>query len=242
MDKQPIHQPSRFKRFISGRGFYVALAACLLAIGGVTVATFGERMFVRQPADSSDSVSDTRPVEQKVSDQPDERKTTTTTTAATTSAATTTTAPAADLYVLPLGNTLQQPYSGTELLYSVTMQDWRTHEGADFAGEQGQAVKALADGRVTAVESDVFWGERVTIDHGTGVQSTYCGLKPTVKAGDTVKVGETIGTLSAIPCEQAQGLHLHLEMTVDGRTVDPVQAIGREVRYADGSAPTQATE
>lgn len=139
----------------------------------------------RQPADSSDSVSDTRPVEQKVSDQPDERKTTTTTTAATTSAATTTTAPAADLYVLPLGNTLQQPYSGTELLYSVTMQDWRTHEGADFAGEQGQAVKALADGRVTAVESDVFWGERVTIDHGTGVQSTYCGLKPTVKAGDT---------------------------------------------------------
>lgn len=223
-----VHEPSRFKRFINGRGFYVALAACLLAVGGLAVATFGETLFVTEGGESSPN-SDTKPVEQIVTNLPDERKTTTT---ATTTATTTVTTAAADLYILPFGNLVQKVYSDGKPAYSVTMGDWRTHDGVDFAGELGQKVKALADGKVTAVSESPLWGTIITVDHGMDVISRYYGVKPAVKVGDSVKVGETLGTLTAIPCESADAPHLHFEMSIDGKTVDPVAAIGLEMRYA----------
>lgn len=226
-----IHKTSRFKRFMNGRGFYVTLAACLLAVGGVAVATFGETLFVREGGESSSPNSDTTPVEQIVSDLPDDRKTTTTTTATTTTATTTTAA--ADLYILPFGNAVMKAYSDGKPAYSLTMGDWRTHDGVDFAGELGQNVKALADGKVTAVVENPMWGTMITVDHGMDVISRYYGVNATVKAGDNVKVGESIGTLIAIPCEELDAPHLHLEMSIDGKTVDPVKAIGLEVRIVE---------
>ncbi len=229
MDRERIHGTSRFKRFMNGRGFYITLAACLLAAGGIAVATFGEALFVSQPAESQPG-EDTYPVEQIVSGQPEDPTTTTTTTTPTT---TTTTTKAADLYILPMGNTVQKAYSDGQLLYCETMQDWRVHDGVDFAGESGQTVKALADGTVATVEEDPLWGAVITLDHGMDVLSIYRGVTPSVSVGATVKVGDTIGTLGEIPCESAQGVHLHLEMTVDGNKVDPVKALGRDVRYEE---------
>lgn len=225
-----IHESSRFKRFINGRGFYVALAACLLAVGGLAVATFGETLFVTEGGESSSPNSEMTPVEQIVSDLPDDRKTTTTTAATTT---TTTTTAAADLYILPFGNLVQKAYSDGRLAYSETMGDWRTHDGVDFSGELGQKVKALADGKVTTVTESPLWGTVITVDHGMEVLSHYYGVKPAVKAGDSVKVGDLLGTLIAIPCESADEPHLHLEMSIDGKTVDPVAAIGLEVRTVE---------
>ena len=227
MDRKTIHGTSHFKRFIEGRGFYVALAACLLATGGIAVATFGETLFVSQGADEGTSQI-TQPVEQNVTGVP---KDTTTTTAPTTT--TTTSAPAADLYVLPFGNTVLKPYSEGAPTYSETMKDWRTHDGTDFVGEEGQEVRALADGTVTDVSTHPMWGGCVTIDHGLGVLSYYFGVDPCVKQGSTVTVGAKIGELATSPCEAGERAHLHLEMTVDGVRVDPVKAIGREVRTAE---------
>lgn len=237
--KSPLRGPSRFKRFISGKGFYVALAVCLLAIGGIAAATFGQTLFVRETPKEPSTSSGNQPVGQVVNDQPDERKTTTTSTAAPTT--TTTAAPkAADLYVLPMGNLVQQAYSGTAPAYSVTMGDWRVHEGADFAGERDQPIKALADGTVKAViADDPMWGGVVEIDHGIGVVSRYCGIAASVKPGETVKVGSAIGKLAEIPCESAQTPHLHLELMIDDTLVNPVEAIGREVRYQQESIPEE---
>ncbi len=233
MNKSSNHGKSR----LGGRGFYVALAVGLLALGGIAVANFGEALFVKQPAEPDEPQGEHQAVERPVTDQPDDRKTTTTATAATTTATTTTAVqPPADLYVLPLTNTVLKGYSAAEPVYSLTMGDWRVHSGTDFAGEANQPVRALADGRVTSVETDPLWGGRVTVDHGMGVLSYYSGVKPAVSEGDTVQVGQSIGTLAEIPCEAADGPHLHLEMTVDGRSVDPVNAIGREVRYTDDTA------
>ncbi len=226
-----IHKPSRFRRFINGRGFYFALAACIVAVGGIAVATFGQTMFVREGGEQSSPNSDTTPVEQIVSDLPDDRKTTTTTTTSTVAITTTTTA--ADLYILPFGNAVQKAYSDGKPAYSETMKDWRTHNGTDFAGELGQKVRALADGKVMSVTDDPMWGTVLVLDHGMDVLSRYYGVKASVKVGTEVKVGDTIGTLIAIPCESAEAPHLHLEMSIDGKTVDPVAAIGLEVRYLD---------
>ena len=228
MDRKTIHGTSRFKRFIEGRGFYVALAACLLATGGIAVATFGETLFVSQDKDEVSS-SIERPVEQIVTGEPEDRTTTTTVPKTTT----TTAAKAADLFVLPMGNTLLKPYSDGAPVYSETMKDWRTHDGADFVGEDGQEIRALADGTVTAVSTHPLWGGCVTIDHGLGVVSYYFGVEPSVQQGKTVTVGSPIGTLSTAPCEAGERDHLHLEMTVDGVRVDPVKTIGREVRTAE---------
>lgn len=228
MDRKTIHGTSRFKRFIEGRGFYAALAACLLATGGIAVATFGETLFVSQDKDEVSS-SIERPVEQIVTGEPEDRTTTTTVPKTTT----TTAAKAADLFVLPMGNTLLKPYSDGAPIYSETMKDWRTHDGADFVGEDGQEIRALADGTVTAVSTHPLWGGCVTIDHGLGVVSYYFGVEPSVQQGKTVTVGSPIGTLSTAPCEAGERDHLHLEMTVDGVRVDPVKTIGREVRTAE---------
>ena len=223
-------------RFWQGKGVYAALAAVLLALGAVGVATFSQSLFHTEPQDSS--LPYTEPVEQPITNQPDDRTTTTTATTTATTTVATTTEPeeAPDLYILPVSNTVQKPYSPDKLLFSQTMGDWRTHGGVDFAGETGQGVKALANATVQSVAEDPMWGWIITLDHGVGVLSRYCGVTPSVRQGDEVEVGQIIGKLSAIPCESAQTPHLHLEMSVDGQAVDPVTALAKEVRYGDTTA------
>ena len=233
--KETFSGKSRFVRLMRGRGVYVALAASVLAFGGVAVAMLGQELFHSEPGGES-SLPPDEMVEQIVTNQPANR-TTTTTTATTapirTTTATTTATEEAELYILPLSNTVQKPFSVDAPLYCETMQDWRIHTGVDFAGEAEQNVKALANGTVLAIEEDVMWGVCITIDHGVGVVSRYCGVQPSVSKGASVKVGQVIGRLGTVPCESAQRPHLHLEMTVDGIPVDPVTALAKEVRYAD---------
>lgn len=231
---QSIHKESWFKRLLNGKGFYAALAVCLLAIG-VGAAAVVRKAAQKAPETEEPPISSVTPVEKNVTDVPDTRTTapTTTTTAPKPTTTVAQEAPAADLFILPVSNAVQKYYSDGEPVYSVTMQDWRTHDGADFAADEGANVRALADGTVTAVGEDPLWGETLTIDHGVGVSSTYIGVHATVAAGAKVKVGQNIGTIVTIPCEAAQAPHLHLEMTVDGERVDPVEALGRETHPAE---------
>ena len=128
-------------------------------------------------------------------------------------------------------------FSDGKQVYSKTMADWRTHNGVDFKGEKGQKIKALADGTILSIETDALWGKVVTIDHGFGIKSRYCGIEPgDIEKGQKVEVSEVIGTLGDIPCELLDGPHLHLEITVNGAYTDPVEAIGREVKAASATA------
>ena len=219
----------RVRDFLRRNGVYLVLAVSLFAMAGVLVSGLGQRL-VQRPAESE---PEREPVEQIVTNQPDDR--TTTTPATTTTKATTTTqkTEAPDLYVLPLTNTVQKPYSVDAPVYSETMKDWRIHTGVDFAGEEGQTVKAVARGSVAEVREDPLWGGVVAIDHGVGVTSYYFGVQPSVRVGDSLDASSPIGTLMSIPCESAQSPHLHFEMTLDGVPINPVEAIALEVRYAE---------
>lgn len=219
--KKNANGESRLYRFFRSNGVFVALAISLLVVGGVLAVSYGQQADTQTPIET--------PVEQIVTNQPDDRTTTTI-------PPTTTTVESDDpgaLYVLPLTNTVQKPFSVNEPLYSMTMADWRVHTGADFAGEEGQEVRAIADGTVESIETDPLWGEIMVIDHGVGVKSRYCGVSASVNVGDTVELFDVIGNLSEVPCESAQLAHLHFEMLVDGQPVDPVAAIALEVRYAE---------
>lgn len=220
----------RLKKFLMRNGVYLVLAFSLLAVTAVIIAGVTERL---SKPDEEDSLNAQQQVEQNVTGQQDTRTTTTTTSMITQSQTTTKPTEAPDLYLLPLTNTVQKEFSADGPLYCETMKDWRLHLGADFAGEEGQTVKTVTRGTVISITSDPLWGGVVEIDHGVGVVTRYCGVKPTVKVGDTVEIGESIGDLQTIPCECAQTPHLHLEMYVDGQPIDPVAAIALDVRYAE---------
>ena len=230
MKKQSFGE-SRIKHFLRRNGVYLVLTVSLAAVAAVLISGIG--MGLLDAEDSGDPINE--PVEQIVTNQPDDRLTATTATSTTTSSQTTvaTQENAPDLYVLPLTNTVQKPFSADAPLYSETMRDWRIHTGVDFAGELEQIVKAVAQGTVTNIEEDALWGSVITIDHGVGVISRYCGVEASVKVGDKTDASTPIGKLATIPCEAVQMPHLHFEMTVDGVPVDPIEAIALEVRYAE---------
>lgn len=254
MGKINFDEKSKFKKFLSGKGFYAALAVCLTAVCGVAVGTFIHSLPpVSQDPSSQAGVSAAatrkseettreRPVDVPLTNVPDDRTVTTAQTNTTAAPSNVHVGPAQpELFVLPLSNEVLKEYSDGKQVYSKTMEDWRTHNGVDFKGEKGQKVKALADGTILSVEKDALWGSVITIDHGFGIRSKYCGVEPTsIKKGDKVEVSDVIGYVSDIPCELLEGAHLHLEITANGQFVDPVEAIGREVKAANAASTAGA--
>ncbi|MGF6832972.1 biotin carboxyl carrier protein [Paenarthrobacter sp. TE4293] len=96
------------------------------------------------------------------------------------------------------------------------------HRGQDFVAQCGTAVHAAASGKVTfAGWHEYGGGNRVVIDHGNGLETTYNHLSSfTVKVGQTVTRGDTValsGTTGA-----STGCHLHFEVQVNGEVVDPM--------------------
>ncbi len=210
-------------------GLYTALLI------GIAAAGIGSYAAMRQDIeDNLQSVTDEPKLTLGV-DTPATKETITNSTAQSTAPfSTETTAPPDNLpftgsFTLPLGTEILKDYSDGEIVQSKTMGDWRTHNGIDFTGKSGDKVLAIQSGKVKKVYADDIWGTVVEIDHGNGMFAKYCGLKKdsTVKVDSAVKQGAEIGLLDKIPIEEADGTHLHLEITVDGKTVDPLAAMNR---------------
>lgn len=121
----------------------------------------------------------------------------------------------------PLQNGITKPFSGEDLVYSETLRDWRVHNGTDFAAEQGEAVCAAADGIVSKVYDDGLMGHVVVIESGS-MEVYYCGMDSEIPVteGDSITAGQVIGAVGAIPAEQAELSHLHLEVKQDGVYMD----------------------
>lgn len=247
MDHSHGFHPEDEEKKHSLKGFYIALALCLLAVAGVVVVTLMNRApegtTVTTTTGSGTNMSSTttsttqttaKPVAGIATGVPDTRTTTTT------AVKTTTTQDTTPLFVFPVSNVVVNPYSD-RLVYSETLDEWRTHNGVDFEAEAGQKVKALADGTVLAIREDPLWGPVMELEHGDKLISRYCGIKPyDVKVGDTVTAGQIIGTISDVPLEIVGPAHLHLELIANGNYVDPLTLIQGEavVRTTTESAST----
>lgn len=129
--------------------------------------------------------------------------------------------------VLPLSASVSKDYSLGIPVFSQTMGDWRTHNGVDFAGYEGDEVPSISDCIVTSVYQDDLWGGVVETEC-CGIKIKYCGLSfnEQVKVGDELSAGDTVGTLSKIPIEQKDGFHIHVEMRKDGEICDPLEILG----------------
>lgn len=224
---------SKIQKFLSGKGFYIALAFCLLAVGAsaYTAIRMGaepevETPYVADGQQEPDVQWGDQQANVPATEVPDTRENTTQ--PPTTEAESQTQAPAAS-FNLPLGDDISMDYSNGEMVYSKTMNDWRVHTGIDFEGPADAAVKAIGAGTVTGVKTDEMYGVTVEIDHGDGIVARYSGLAqdPDVSEGATVSAGDVIGKVGTVPCESAEESHIHLEIRVDGSLTDPLEVLGK---------------
>ncbi len=95
------------------------------------------------------------------------------------------------------------------------------HAGIDLAGPMGTPVYATADGVVDRAEWSGGYGNMVEIDHGKGLQTRF-GHLSRILVHDGQKV--TRGTLIALmgSTGRSTGSHLHYEVRIDGRAVNPI--------------------
>lgn len=138
--------------------------------------------------------------------------------------------PYKDYYTLPLGSEILRDYSGDAPKYNATLGDWRTHNGIDFKGTDGEPVKAVAYGVIKNIYEDTLLGTVVEIDHGNGMLARYCGFnKDTleIKKGNKVESGGLLGYLGTVPFEKDDLPHLHFEVIYNGKNVEPMEVLGK---------------
>lgn len=101
------------------------------------------------------------------------------------------------------------------------------HGGVDLRAPRGTNVYAMDGGVVIEVEKVfVGYGHFVRIAHNGTVSSLYAHLdKVEVKAGEKVSAGKTIGTVGMTGW--STGPHLHFEVYVGNKTVNPMNYIGK---------------
>ncbi|WP_171228113.1 DUF5930 domain-containing protein [Ruegeria sp. HKCCA4008] len=100
----------------------------------------------------------------------------------------------------------------------------RMHNGVDFAGPQGTDIFATADGVVTHAGWQSGFGRLVKIKHAFGIETLYAhNTKINVKVGQRVSRGDHIADMGSTG--RSTGTHLHYEVRVNGKPVNPMTYI-----------------
>ena len=100
----------------------------------------------------------------------------------------------------------------------------RMHEGIDMAGPVGTPIYATGDGVVIQAGRASGYGNLIKIQHELGTETRYGHLsRIRVKVGDKVSQGDLIGDMGNTG--RSTGPHLHYEVRMKGRAVDPMSFI-----------------
>jgi murein DD-endopeptidase MepM/ murein hydrolase activator NlpD len=98
------------------------------------------------------------------------------------------------------------------------------HAGVDFAARQGANVQSVAAGIVSDVGERFGYGLLVEINHGNGYVTRYGHNDSSlVTIGDRVRKGQAIALVG--DSGRSTGPHVHFEVLLNGRTVNPHQYI-----------------
>lgn len=131
-------------------------------------------------------------------------------------------------FIAPLTGAVIKNHTLEVPVYSLTMDDYRTHQGVDISAAAGAPVYAAADGVISDIWDDPMMGKCLSLSHAGGAVSVYKNLAETlpegILSGVTVKTGTVIGAVGETALiETAESPHLHFELTVDGESVDPAE-------------------
>lgn len=99
------------------------------------------------------------------------------------------------------------------------------HKGIDIAKNLGENVNASLDGKVISAEyNNGGYGNLIVIEHQNNMKTYYAHLNEIyVNVGDMVKKDDIIGAVGSTG--NSTGPHLHFELRVDNKPVDPVKYI-----------------
>ena len=124
--------------------------------------------------------------------------------------------------IQPVSNkNLKQTASGYGYRIDPIYKTTKFHSGMDFSANIGTPVYATGDGRVVKVGWESGYGKLIKIDHGFGYMTWYAHLNDyNVRAGQKVVRGEVIGKVGNTG--KSTGPHLHYEVHVKGKVVNPV--------------------
>ncbi len=188
----------------NSRVFYLSVAAIIAVVAVLIIAMVAARNDTPLDTNSDTGSTDTSSDSPTINDTEDELPT----------------------FSLPVSGEIMIDYSDSVPVFSQTMNDYRTHLGVDIGAELGTPVLAVADGTVTNVWADPFMGTCVSIEHSGNAVSFYKNLDDDVASGivigSTVKSGDVIGAVGETAMNEiAEEPHLHYELKVDGKHVDP---------------------
>lgn len=113
------------------------------------------------------------------------------------------------------------------------------HNGVDWAAPTGTPVRATAAGKITRANFSSSYGNIIYIDHPGGAHSRYAHLNAFgegIKLGTQVTAGQVIGYVGTTG--RSTGPHLHFELHLSGRPVDPLALRGVAAAGGGGGAPT----
>ena len=209
-----MNSKNKIWRFFAGKGYYIALILCAVAIGisgylyyrNATDPSDDPSMNAQSPTGSDVSASVTDPTVGGDSTDP--------------------TKPGVGKFKTgsPVSGETVSKYAMDCLTYNPTTRDWRVHNGIDIAAEEGTPVCAAAPGVVYTTYEDEGLGTTVVIRHENGYVTMYSSLdaEVTVAAGDTVELGQQIGYVgSSALLETSIGEHVHFCVTQNDASINP---------------------
>ena len=219
----------RNKKFfdsLRGKGYYIALVLCAVAIGVSAYLYYrGEEMpdspdvpvSVQDPDNTTpgtnpnDTQPGTDPSQPDATDPQDSGK-------------------KPKKVTRPVSGDTVLEYAMDCLCYNPTTRDWRVHNGIDIAAAEGTEVLAAADGEVYAVFEDELLGTTVVIRHENDYTTRYSSLHAETKVtpGQSVASGQVIGTVGKTALvEYAIGDHVHFSVSLNGEAVDPEEFLAQ---------------
>ena len=114
--------------------------------------------------------------------------------------------------------------SGFGIRFHPLLNERKMHTGVDWATASGTPILASGNGTIEEAGRKGQYGNYIRIRHANGYQTAYGHMQrfsPGVRDGVKVRQGQIIGYVGSTGL--ASGPHLHFEVLVNSRFVDPLQ-------------------
>ena len=98
------------------------------------------------------------------------------------------------------------------------------HAGLDIKGPRGRAIKAAKAGKVVYVGWMGGYGRTVVVNHGNGYTALYAHCQTlNARQGQSVSPGTVIASVGS--SGRATGTHLHFEVRLNNRPINPLKLL-----------------
>ena len=131
----------------------------------------------------------------------------------------------------PCKGTLLKRFSKDKPIKSITMGDFRIHNGIDIRCTLGDSVLASADGVVEKIYEDNLLGTIIMIKHSDDLATEYANMAcgDMVYEGKEVKSGESIGCVgNTAKGELLEEAHLHFSVLKNEEYQNPLDFVNYE--------------